>query len=125
MSEIIGIGVDLCDIARMEKAIQKENFLKRVFTPQENAYLESKGKSRAQSAAALYAAKEAVCKALGTGFSGGIMPEQIEVLHTELGAPVIRLHGQAEERFQEMNGKALHVSLSHESGMAIAFVTAS
>ena len=83
MSDTVGIGVDLCRIDRIEKAIQKDHFNRRVYTEQEIAYFSGKGRQAAQSAAAMYAAKEAVSKALGTGFSGGVMPEQIEIVHRE------------------------------------------
>ena len=70
MSDTVGIGVDLCRIDRIEKAIQKDHFNRRVYTEQEIAYFSGKGRQAAQSAAAMYAAKEAVSKALGTGFPG-------------------------------------------------------
>lgn len=60
MPELLGVGVDLCGVARIERAIEKEHFYERVFTPEERAYLNQKGKGRAQSAAAMFAAKEAV-----------------------------------------------------------------
>ena len=69
MPETLGIGVDLCAVSRMERAIAKEHFLNRVFTEGERAYLQSRGRSVGQSAAAMFAAKEAVAKALGTGFA--------------------------------------------------------
>ena len=103
MPELLGVGVDLCGIARIERAIEKAHFYERVFTPEERAYLNQKGKGRAQSAAAMFAAKEAVAKALGTGFSGGVMPWNISVVHDEKGAP------------------AAELSLSHEGDSAIAF----
>ena len=52
MPELVGVGVDLCGIARIERAIEKAHFYERVFTPEERAYLDQKGKGRAQSAAA-------------------------------------------------------------------------
>ncbi|MBQ9008580.1 MAG: holo-ACP synthase [Clostridia bacterium] len=122
MSDTVGIGVDLCRIDRIEKAIQKEHFNRRVYTEREIAYFMGRGRQAAQSAAAMYAAKEAVAKALGTGFAGGIMPEQIEVVHTESGAPGIVLHGEAETALSRLGGGRIHLSLSHEDNMATAFV---
>lgn len=119
---VVGIGVDLCSISRMEKAISREHFLSRVFTQEERAYLDQKGKGRSQSAAAMYAAKEAVAKAFGTGIAQGICLNQIEVTHDALGAPGIRLSGAALERMQNMGGVRVLLSLSHESDLAIAFV---
>ena len=121
MPELLGVGVDLCGIARIERAIEKEHFYERVFTPEERAYLDQKGKSRAQSAAAMFAAKEAVAKALGTGFSGGVMPWNISVVHDEKGAPGAELSGAAKERLEQMGGAGVRISLSHEGDSAIAF----
>lgn len=121
MPELLGVGVDLCGIARIERAIEKEHFYERVFTPEERAYLDQKGKSRAQSAAAMFAAKEAVAKALGTGFSGGVMPWNISVVHNEKGAPAAELSGAAKERLEQIGGAGVQISLSHEGDSAIAF----
>lgn len=122
MREIAGIGTDLCAVSRMEKAIAKEHFYTRVFLEDERAYLEQKGKAKAQSAAAMFAAKEAVAKALGTGFALGVMPWCIEVTHETYGEPGIRLHGEARVRLEEVDGRRVLLSLSHEGDMAMAFV---
>ena len=121
MSEIIGIGTDLCAVSRMERAIQKQHFYERVFFDGERAYLDAKENARAQSAAAMFAAKEAVAKALGTGFICGVMPWTIEVTHDAAGRPGVRLHGDALARLEALGGKAVHLSLSHEGDMALAF----
>lgn len=121
MSEIIGIGTDLCAISRMERAIEREHFYTRVFLEGERAYLDRKEKARPQSAAAMFAAKEAVAKALGTGFAGGVMPWAIEVTHAESGAPGVRLHGDALKRLEEIGGARVLLSLTHEGDMAMAF----
>ena len=121
MPELLGVGVDLCGVARIERAIEKEHCYERVFTPEERAYLNQKGKSRAQSAAAMFAAKEAVAKALGTGFSGGVMPWNISVVHDEKGAPAAELTGAAKERLEQIGGAGVRISLSHEGDSAIAF----
>ncbi|MBR5560182.1 MAG: holo-ACP synthase [Clostridia bacterium] len=121
MCKMGGIGVDLCAIDRMERAIEKEHYTARVFTPQERAYMDARGVGRTQSAAAMFAAKEAVAKALGTGFAQGVMPAQIEVTHDAAGAPGILLHGCAGERLKAAGGGRVLISLSHEGNMAIAF----
>ena len=121
MSEIIGIGTDLCAVSRMERAIQKQHFYERVFFDGERAYLDAKENARAQSAAAMFAAKEAVAKALGTGFIRSVMPWTIEVTHDAAGRPGVRLHGDALARLEALGGKAVHLSLSHEGDMALAF----
>ena len=121
MPELLGVGVDLCGVARIERAIEKEHFYERVFTPEERAYLNQKGKGRAQSAAAMFAAKEAVAKALGTGFAQGVMPWQIEVTHEQSGKPGVLLTGAAREKFEQIGGRSILLSLSHEGDTAIAF----
>lgn len=121
MPELLGVGVDLCGVARIERAIEKAHFYERVFTPAERAYLNQKGKGRAQSAAAMFAAKEAVAKALGTGFSGGVMPWNISIVHNEKGAPAAEVTGAAKERLEQIGGAGVWISLSHEGNSAIAF----
>lgn len=121
MSKIIGIGTDLCAVSRMEKAIRRVHFYERVFFEKERAYLDAKENARAQSAAAMFAAKEAVSKALGTGFIRGVMPWTIEVTHDEAGRPGVVLHGDALARLETIGGKDVHLSLSHEGDMAMAF----
>ena len=69
--------------------------------------------------AGLFAAKEAVSKALGTGFSQGIGPRDIEICHRESGAPYAVLHGAAEKRRKELGGR-IHVSVSHIQAIAMA-----
>lgn len=69
----------------------------------------------------MFAAKEAVAKALGTGFAQGIMPEQIEVTHADSGQPGARLTGAAQARLEQMGGGRILLSLSHEGDTAIAF----
>ena len=123
MPEIIGIGTDLCAVSRMERAITKEHFYTRVFFDGERAYLDGREKTRAQSAAAMFAAKEAVAKALGTGFARGVMPWTIEITH-EGGAPGVHLHGAAQERLTTLGGGRVLLSLSHEGDMAMAFAVA-
>jgi len=118
---VIGIGMDLCAVSRMEKSIQRAHFVERVFLEGERAYLEKKEKSRAQSAAAMFAAKEAVAKALGTGFAQGVSAWTIEVTHDGLGAPGIILHGGAKARLDALGGTRVLLSLTHEGDMAAAF----
>ena len=121
MSEIIGIGTDICAVSRMEKAIAKEHFYMRVFLDGERAYLNGKEKARAQSAAAMFAAKEAVAKALGTGFAQGVTPWNIEVTHAQSGAPGVTLHGDAQARLAAIGGAKVMLSLTHEGDTAMAF----
>lgn len=119
---ILGIGLDLCAIGRIEQAIERERFLERVFTPAERARIEgAKGVRRGEIAAGAFAAKEAVAKALGTGFVG-FFADAIEVLPDDSGRPVCRLTGGALKRAEALAGGAftVWVSVTHESGMAAA-----
>lgn len=118
---VLGVGVDMCGIARIARAMERGRFLERVYTGEEHAYLALKGKGAAQSAAAMFAAKEAVAKALGTGFSGGVSPGQIGVRHTPEGAPQVVLTGAAQARLEALGGRRVQLSLSHEQDVAVAF----
>ena len=132
MPETWGIGIDLCAVSRMARAIEKAHFFTRVFTENERAYLQGRGRAVGQSAAAMFAAKEAVAKALGTGFAQGVMPWQIEVprvqggraggvTHEQSGKPGVLLTGAAREKFEQIGGQSILLSLSHEGDTAIAF----
>ena len=119
---IRGVGMDLCDIERMEKAIERPRFLERVYTERERArILAANGTRRGEIAAGLFAAKEAVAKALGTGFSG-FGPWDIEIAPDAAGRPLCRLSGGALQRAETLCGKAprVWVSITHENGMAAA-----
>ena len=114
---ILGVGLDLCGIERMVRAIENERFLERVYTPAERSRIrDAKGVRRGEIAAGLFAAKEAVAKALGTGFAG-FGPEDIEITPDDRGRPVCTLKNGA----AALAGKGrVHVSVTHESGMAAA-----
>ena len=114
MSDIRGIGLDMCEIARMQRWLEDDYSLRRLFTEEEQAYISSKGAAAAQTMAGLFAAKEAVLKALGTGMT--IPMTDICITHTELGQPVVTLSGKAAD-----TGGRVHLSITHEGGMAAAF----
>ena len=120
---ILGVGMDLCQIERIEKAIAKPRFMERVFTPAERARIEAAGGvRRGEIAAGTFAAKEAVAKALGTGFTG-FFADAIEVLPDALGRPCCVLTGGALKRASELAGNGgfkLWVTITHEAGMAAA-----
>ena len=117
---IIGIGTDIVSIARIERATEKDAFIKRVYTKTEISYANGRGKGRAASFAARFAAKEAVLKAFGTGLRGGELTE-IEVITDDLGAPHIKLYGTFLNKAKEKNIESVHISLSHEREYATAF----
>jgi len=116
---IIGTGVDIVKVERFI-AEQNTHFMQRVFSMREQAYLVSKG---AESMAGLFAAKEAVAKAMGTGFAG-FSPCDIEILHDANGKPYVILHDKAEEITKKAtSGRcfSIHISISHSATDAIAF----
>ncbi len=117
---IYGIGMDGVTISRMEKLLTKEHFIQRVFSEEECALFLEKGSKAAQTAAACYASKEAFLKACGKGLWGFPFLE-MAALRKESGAPYIALSGAAEAFCQE-HGLKPHLTISHENGMAFAFV---
>lgn len=119
---VVGMGIDLVEIHRMKKAIEKPLFVQRVFTSEEQAYCDGRGRQNAASFAARFAAKEAVMKALGTGLAGGGTWQDIEVLPDAQGKPVMTLTGVFGQLAREMGVTRIHVSLSHSQEFAVAQV---
>lgn len=122
---ILGTGVDIAEVARIRELIAKsgERFLARVFTDGERAYCEARGRPE-ESYAARFAAKEAVMKALGTGWSGGVTFQDTDVVRGASGPPEVVLSGKLRERADELGVRRVHLSLSHTDTQAIAFVIA-
>lgn len=118
LTMILGVGVDIVLISRIERLITKPGFLKRVFTENECRRFE-KLAFLPQTVAGVFAAKEAVSKALGTGFSG-FNTRDIEILPDESGAPHVTLYHGALERFSYLGGAVMHISISHEQSNAMA-----
>ena len=116
---IIGIGLDLVEVDRVAKAIERPRFLERVYTPGEIASCEGRGAGRAASYAARFAAKEAFLKALGTGLRGGTLQE-IEVLNDLLGKPKLIVHGFFGELAAQHGVVDIHLSLTHTRMYAAA-----
>lgn len=109
------IGVDVCLISRIAHAIENDRFVERVFTPGEREYCNAKANS-AESYAGIYAAKEAVVKALGAGITEFNFHD-VEITHAAGGAPKVALHGEAEKLAA---GLRPHVSVSHDGDNATA-----
>lgn len=118
---LLGVGCDIIEIARIKKAVQSEAFKRRVFSPGEIAYCESRGQQAGASFAARFAAKEAVLKALGTGLRGGSLTE-ISVTNDELGKPSVQLTGYHRQLADELGVKRISLSMSHAREMAMAYV---
>ncbi len=120
---ILGIGCDICDIRRIERLIetQGEQFLKRVFTLSERERLQKREKST-EGFAKVFAAKEALVKALG--ISTDISWQDIEVVKNLHGRPEFILHGPAHEMAKKLakGTYQLNLSLSDEPPYALAYV---
>jgi holo-[acyl-carrier protein] synthase len=116
-------GVDIIEIERLKESIEDggHSFRDRVFTEAEIDYCESRKNGKYASYAARFAAKEAVSKAFGTGMGGGIKWRDIEIVNDENGKPLVRLTEKARERFDELNGIRISVSLSHCKTYAVAY----
>lgn len=120
---ILGTGVDIAEVPRIAKAIERfgERFLKRVFTDNEIRYCESK-QNKTERFAARFASKEAALKALGTGLRMGISWREVEVTRLPGGRPTMTFHGVAAQFAAKMGMKRAHLSLSHTEEHAIAYV---
>jgi holo-[acyl-carrier protein] synthase len=117
-----GIGVDIIEIGRIEKIIERDpRFCDKIFTPAEIAYCEAKH-TRAQHYAARFAAKEAFLKAMGTGLRGEMSWLDITIDNDSLGKPFIRLTGHTAELFTKGGRQQVLLSLSHAKEFAVAFV---
>jgi len=111
---IVGIGVDLVDIARFERTLERTPRLR------ERLFSESERVLKPHSLAARYAAKEALIKALGG--SDGVHWTEIEVASEASGRPLFRLTGSTAAVVAERGITAVHLSLSHDAGLATAYV---
>lgn len=116
----VGLGIDLVDIARMRRVLERTpTFAAKVFSEAERAYCESRANPESHYATR-FAAKEAVVKALGTGFTQGITVRDIEVVRTAKGLPRVALHGRALEIAREQGVVSLPISLSFTHDEAVA-----
>ncbi len=116
---ILGIGCDLAEISRFESWADRSERTEQILSDEEQILFGQK-KNRTQWLAGRWAAKEAVAKALGTGFSG-FGPKQIAILRSEVGMPYVQLSGRAAELLERMGGGSVHVSISHDGGFVMAF----
>lgn len=118
---ILGIGTDIIEIDRIKKIAQENSaFINKLFTNTEKTYFKSKN-YRTESISGLFAAKEAVSKALGTGFRN-IKMSEIEITHTNLGKPEVVLYGAAQKKAFELGVENICISISHCKKYAIAYV---
>ena len=120
---IVGLGIDIAEIDRVEAAIQRHGrpFLQRVFTPAEIAYCE-RHRNRYERFAGRFAAKEAAMKALGTGWRRGIRWVDIEVVRQPSGKPTLELRGKAREFADRLEVKRILLTITHGGNTALAQV---
>ena len=120
---ILGVGLDIVETARVARALANHGarFADRVYTPAELADCAARA-DRVQALAGRFAAKEAFLKALGTGWIRGLSLRHVEVVRGKSGPPELRLLGSAVDRVRERGVCGLHLSLSHQPGVAAAVV---
>ena len=118
---IIGMGIDIVELARIEKSLDRFGlrFAEKILGPEELAGMPG---HPLNYVAGRFAAKEAAVKALGTGFSQGIGPAQVETVSGPGGKPNLLLHGEALQQAQAMGVTRCHVSISHDRSSAVAVV---
>jgi holo-[acyl-carrier protein] synthase len=122
MSNIIGLGFDATDIARIAATIERygDRFQRRIFTSGEIAYC-TRRRVPAIHFAGRFAAKEAAMKALGTGHSRGVLWRDIEVVRHG-GPPQLRFHGGAGRRLEMIGGRSALLTITHSNDLAMAQV---
>lgn len=124
MSSVIGIGIDLVELSRMERIYSRHpaRLVDRICRAEE--VKARQGKALIQHLGGLFAAKEAVLKALGTGWDRGLGFRQIEIVKAPGGGPAVTLHGRAAEHAGEIGVHRIHVSITHERDYAAAMAVA-
>lgn len=119
---IFGVGVDIVEIRRIKEAIDKHtNFIERIFSKNEIEYLKVRN-LRPEFVAGRFAAKEAIVKAMGTGFNGFEFKD-VEIDRTASGKPIVVLKGKAKMIAQKCGNYKIHLSISHGIDNAIAYAT--
>jgi holo-[acyl-carrier protein] synthase len=123
--EIIGIGIDFIEVQRIKEAVEKKkNFLRRIYSEKE-IKLSERGKFRFEELAGRFAVKEAILKALKTGWRKGVKYCEIIVLNEPSGAPYVNLTGRTQKIADSLGVKNIFVSISHikEIAIGMAIVT--
>ncbi len=125
MAQIFGIGTDIIECLRIAQMIERhgELFITRVYTQHEIQYCQSR-KQATQHYAGRWAAKEAVLKALGTGWRKGISWRDIEIRNDAAGRPKVVLRGGAADVVEQLGITEMHVSISHCRSHATAYALA-
>ena len=116
---IYGIGTDIVLIDRVKNS---EAFAKKILSADElDIWIKTKPIKQKVFLAKQFACKEAIAKALGTGFRGEIFPKDIEVLRNELGKPYLNAKGGLKKTFSDLGINASHVSIADETDYVVAF----
>jgi len=125
MPEILGIGTDITECLRIARMIERhgELFVNRVYTPDEIKYCQSR-KQATQHFTGRWAAKEAILKALGTGWRRGITWCDVEIRNEPGGRPVVAVRGGAKEIVEQLGIAEILVSISHCRSYATATAVA-
>lgn len=122
--EIIGIGIDIVKVSRIKNAVNKQkNFLKRIYSEKE-IRLSDRGKFRFEELAGRFAVKEAIFKAIKTGWRRGVKFREIIVLNEPSGAPYVNLTGKARKIADSLGVEHIFVSISHTKDLAIGMAIA-
>jgi holo-[acyl-carrier protein] synthase len=123
---IIGHGIDLCGVERIRRMIRDhgDHFLDRTYTPAEVAYARRRKKGFEETLAGRFAAKEAVMKALGTGWREGVEFKGIEILNEPSGRPYVVLSGTTAEKAWALGITHWHITITHTEDLAIASAVA-
>ena len=122
-TNVVGVGIDQIEVSRIRDSFAKhgDHFLKKIFSEKEQSYCQDKA-DPAPCLAARFAAKEAVSKALGTGFGAEFGWLDAEIIHGDAGEPVIRLNQKAKRLLESKGGSRALVSLTHLESVASSIV---
>ncbi|MDR1053243.1 MAG: holo-ACP synthase [Planctomycetaceae bacterium] len=122
---VVGIGTDIIECERISRMLlrHRDNFVRMVFTELENQYCSDR-KNSSQHYAGRWAAKEAVMKALGTGWVAGLAWTDIEVVNQSGGKPIINLHNGATKIANQLGIIEIQISITHCESHAVAFAIA-
>lgn len=125
---IVGVGVDLVEVKRVQRALEDPKiglrFRERVYTEAEISYCEDRGRGKYQSYAGRFAAKEAVMKAMGTGWGKRVNWRDIEILPAPGGKPEVTLRAQTSDFARQLGIIRLSLSITHTHEHAVAYVIA-
>jgi holo-[acyl-carrier protein] synthase len=119
---IFGIGIDVLEAARIERTLERygEHFLRRLLMPEEQAQL-ARTSRPARFVAMRFAAKEAIAKAMGTGFAHGIWIRDVGVVQNSWGKPLVVYSKRGEDVRRSLGIGEGHVTLTDEAGLIVAF----